>query len=172
MKARKVKLDPEASFAEAIRAILSVRVDELCSFARAAADPERADALHDMRIAAKRVRYVLEAAEPVFGAPANRGAKTMRQLQDVLGEIHDCDELLPLVARHVDRLRRDDAAAAAAGDPLPHRRRYRGLEALRAHTTAERARLHQRFAREWAELERDGFRRRLERELVAAGVPS
>ena len=125
-----------------------------------------------MRIAAKRVRYILEAAEPVFGQPAADGVKTMKQLQDLLGDIHDCDELLPLVTRHVDKLRGEDAAAAADGEPLPNRRKYRGLEALRAHTVAERDRLFERFARKWAKLERDAFRARLERELASAEVPA
>ena len=167
MKARKVKLDTDAAFGESILAILSVRLDELYSF-----DASKPDELHDLRIAAKRVRYILEAAEPVFGEPAKRGVKTMKQLQDLLGEIHDCEELLPLVARHTEKLRDQDAAAAAAGDPLPNRRKYRGLEALRAHTVANRERLYARFARKWAKLERDAFRPRLEVELARAAVPA
>jgi CHAD domain-containing protein len=166
VKARKVKLDPDAPLGESLLAILSVRLDELYSF-----DPGEPGDLHDMRIAAKRVRYILEAAEPVFGQPATRGVKTMKQLQDLLGEIHDCDELLPLVERHTERLRDQDASAAAARKPLPNRRKYRGLEALRAHTVADRERLYARFARKWAKLERDTFRARLELELARAAVP-
>ena len=167
MKARKVKVDPDAPLGESLLAILAVRLDELYSF-----DAAEPDDLHDMRIAAKRVRYILEAAEPVFGEPATRGVKTMKQVQDLLGEIHDCDELLPLVARHTDKLRAEDEAAALAGEQLPNRRKYRGLEALRAHTVAERERLYGRFARKWAKLERDGFRVRLELELARAAVPA
>jgi len=167
VKARKLKLDPDAPLGESLLATLSVRLDELYSF-----DPTEPGDLHDMRIAAKRVRYTLEAAEPVFGEPAKRGVKTMKQVQDLLGEIHDCDELLPLVARHTEKLRSEDAAAALAGHQLPNRRKYRGLEALRAHTVAERERLYERFARKWAKLERDAFRARLELELARAGVPA
>ena len=167
MKARKVELDPDAPLGESLLAILSVRLDELFSF-----DADKPDDLHDMRIAAKRLRYILEAAEPAFGEPARRGMKTMEKLQDLLGEIHDCDELLPLIARHVEKLRAEDAVAAAAGEPLPNRRKYRGLEAVRAHTLADRQRLHAKFARKWAKLERDAFRAKLEVELARAGVPA
>jgi CHAD domain-containing protein len=162
-----VKLDPDAPLGESLLAILAVRLDELYSF-----DPRDPANLHDMRIAAKRVRYILEAAEPVFGEPAAHGVKTMKQMQDLLGEIHDCDELLPLVERHVERLRAEDVAAAAKRAPLPNRRKYRGLEALRAHTVADRERLYARFARKWAKLERDAFRRKLEVELARAWVPA
>ena len=165
MKARKVKLDSEAPFSDGIRATLAVRLDELYSF-----DPAEPGELHDLRIAAKRVRYILEVAEPAFGEPAQRGAKAMKQVQDLVGEIHDCDELLSLVGGHTERLRAEDAAAATAGEPLPNRRKYRGLEALRAHTVARRERSYARFARKWAKLDRDGFREQLERDLADSGV--
>jgi CHAD domain-containing protein len=159
VKARKVKnVDPDGRLDESLRTILAVRLDELHSF-----DPTNSEELHDLRIAAKRVRYILEAAEPVFGEGAARGVRAMKQLQDHLGEIHDCDELLPLLDDHVLRLRSEDAAAAADGRALPNRRKYRGLEALRAHTVAERARLLERVPKRWAKVEAD---------LTRFGVPA
>jgi CHAD domain-containing protein len=101
MKARKVKgLDPDESFAEAAERIARVREDELRSFWPAAGDPTEGEALHDMRIAAKRLRYVLELAAPALGKRARDRAKQARELQDVLGEIHDCDVMLPLLDGH------------------------------------------------------------------------
>jgi CHAD domain-containing protein len=47
------------------------------------------DALHAVRIRAKRCRYAAEAAEPVFGKPARRFARALTRVQDVLGEQHD-----------------------------------------------------------------------------------
>jgi CHAD domain-containing protein len=151
VKARRVKVNPDAPLGEGIGRILSVRLGELDSFAKASQSAENVEALHDMRIAAKRVRYVLEIGGPVVPGAAPR-AKAAKRLQDLLGEIHDCDELLPLVRRHVKRLRAEDAAAARAGEPLPNRRKYRGLEALRAHTVARRSALYERFVKEWPKL--------------------
>ena len=179
MRARKVKgLDADGLLADNARKIVRVRVGELYSFAGAARDPRREDALHDMRIAAKRLRYVLEITEPCFGAPAKRGAKQAKSIQTLLGEIHDCDEMLPLVRRHVKRLRLEDAAAVRAGAGegaedaapatarmTPNRTRHRGLEALHAYLQGRREVLYARFLREWSELEREDFRGRLEREL-------
>ena len=172
MKARKVKgLDPGLPLDAALRRIAETRLDELHSFERAVHDPEAIEELHDMRIAAKRLRYVLEMSEPVLGPPAAKGAKQAKRLQDVLGEIHDCDEHLPLVERHIARLREEDAAAvqrvakrnAADLDPValreaPHRRHYAGLEALAAYLRARREVLYRRFVREWTRLEKAGFR--------------
>ena len=68
MKARRVKgLDPAAPLADNAARIVRVRLDELCSFMPRATDPSEIVALHDMRIAAKRLRYVLEVTGPVFG---------------------------------------------------------------------------------------------------------
>lgn len=153
MKARKVRIDSDAPFGVCLDEILTVRLDELDSFAGAAEDPGQVEALHDMRIAAKRVRYVLEVAEPVAPATTPR-VKAARRLQELLGEIHDWDELLPVIDAHADRLREEDVAAARAGEPLPHRRKYRGLEALRAHTVARRAALHDEFVARWPKLRR------------------
>ena len=48
-----------------------------------------------MRIAAKRLRYVLEITETCFGAEAFAARRAVKELQSVLGDIHDCDVMLP-----------------------------------------------------------------------------
>jgi hypothetical protein len=171
VKARKVKgVDPGGPFAENALRIIAVRLDELRSFSDAVRDPAAVTDLHDMRIASKRLRYVLEMTAPALGPPADRGAKDAKKLQDVLGEIHDCDEFVPRVEEHMARLRAEDAAAvrASAGDgskdldpaaarTAPNRALYRGLEALEAYLRARREVLYSRFLREWDRLERDGL---------------
>lgn len=129
MKARKVKgLDPDGPLADNLQRIVALRLDELRSFSPAALDPERQRAQHDMRIAAKRLRYVLDLARPVFGDPAALGAKQARRLQSLLGDVHDHDELLP-------QLR-------AAGAPL-----------ATAYVARRRAQLFERFVGEWLALD-------------------
>jgi hypothetical protein len=181
VKARKVKgLEPDGLLAENAVRIARVRIDEVWSFAEPAHEPDDVKALHDMRIAAKRLRYLLELMEPCLGEPAARGARAAKKLQSLLGEIHDCDELLPLVKAQAKRLRADDRdalVAAAAGAPdieppagraAPHRTRHRGLVSLRAYLEARREVLFARFLSEWAQLGRKGFRERLEEDLRGA----
>ncbi|HEX8054265.1 MAG TPA: CHAD domain-containing protein [Thermoleophilaceae bacterium] len=179
MKARRVKgLSPDMPLDEALRRIAGTRLGEVHSFDPAVRDPAAVEELHDMRIATKRLRYVLEMSEPVLGGPARLGAKRAKKLQDLLGEIHDCDEHLPLVERHIARLRAEDAAAVRAAAPrgaadldpaaareAPNRRRYAGLEALAAYLHARRAVLYERFVRDWARLEKSGFRASLDGEV-------
>ena len=178
MKAKPVKkLDPEAPLVENAARIVRVRLDEMHSFMPAALDPERAIEQHDLRIAAKRLRYVLEATEFCFGRPAETARRRARDIQEVLGELHDCDVTLPRVAAHVDRLRSEDALAIRerAGDAkdldptlvarAPNRTAYRGLEVLAVHVQARRALLFDRFVGLWGELERTGTWERLERAI-------
>lgn len=98
MKARRVEgLDPTASLRPNAARIVATRLAELLALAGPALDPVASEAQHDLRIAAKRLRYVLEIVEPCFGAEATAARKAAKQLQGVLGEIHDCDGMLPSV---------------------------------------------------------------------------
>jgi hypothetical protein len=175
MKARKIKgLDPDGPLADNAERIVRARLDELCAFMPRAADPDEWVALHDMRIAAKRLRYVLEVTGDVFGPYVQTAGKHVKALQDLLGEIHDCDVQIPATAAFAEQLVRADAdaLAAAAGDApdvdpalakrAPHARDHAGTAALQAHLRARRRVLFDRFLELWAELERKGFRARLE----------
>ncbi len=171
MKARKVKgLDPDGPFLENARRIVAVRLEELTALGSGALEPEAVEELHEMRIAAKRLRYVLELAAPALGQPAEDGARAARGLQDLLGEIHDCDVMLPRIREHEERLRAEDVEAARlyadrpAADLEPeaalHARnldRYQGLEALATYLSARRGILFDRFVREWQALEARDF---------------
>jgi CHAD domain-containing protein len=98
MKARQVEgLDPEGSLRANARRIVATRLDEMRGLAEKALDPAAASAQHEMRIAAKRLRYVLEITESCFGEEAVAARKAARELQGVLGDIHDCDVMLPRV---------------------------------------------------------------------------
>ena len=68
MKARRVRrLDRQAPLADNAERIVRVRLDELCGFIPAALNVKNVVALHDMRIAAKRLRYLLEVTGFCFG---------------------------------------------------------------------------------------------------------
>jgi hypothetical protein len=162
VRPRKVKkLDPQGSLRENAARIVATRLAELRDFAPEALRPESAVAQHDMRIAAKRLRYVLEVTGVCFGdeAAAVRGAA--KRLQTLLGEIHDCDVMLPRVRATLEGVRAEDVRAvlvSADGDRdldpalvgrAPNGGAYRGLELLAVHLRARRALLFERFRDLW-----------------------
>jgi hypothetical protein len=176
VKARKVKgLDPATTLGENAARIVRVRVRELRSFTPRALDPGEDVVQHDMRIAAKRLRYVLEATGFCFGRAGATARKRAKEIQDLLGEVHDADVMLPRLAEHRAGLRDEDAAsvrARAAGaqdlDPklaarAPHRTTYRGFEVLEVYLNARRDLLFERFVDLWEQTERKGVWRALER---------
>ena len=176
MKARKVKkLDPAARLDINAARIVRTRLEELRSFAEPAMSPDAAEAQHDMRIAAKRLRYLLEVLGFCFGEEAEIVRNRARELQGLLGEIHDCDVMLPRVQAEIEHLRNNDARVlltkAGEADDLepklaaeaPRRGAYGGLELLAVHLQARRALLFERFRRFWQEQASQGTWARLER---------
>ncbi len=65
------------------------RVERLVKAGAPASPVERDHWYHEIRKAAKRLRYAGEAVEPAFGAPAHALAEAAENLQEVLGEHQD-----------------------------------------------------------------------------------
>jgi hypothetical protein len=174
MKARRVKhLDPAGPLADNLQRIVETRLDELCSFMPRAGDPRRVQMLHDMRIAAKRLRYILEVGEGIFGSYAKQAGKRTKELQDLLGEIHDCDVSLPRVESLAEEARATDLEAVLAASSgatevsaevlaaAPHHAAHTGLASMTTALLARRALLFARFEQMWLDLAREGFEARL-----------
>ena len=134
MKARKVKrLDPAGSFADNARRIVAVRAQEVLGIAARAQDPAQATALHDLRIAVKRLRYVLD----LTGPP--EVVKQLKGLQDLLGELHDCDVQLPVIRSLARELPRREAV---------------GVRTVAVQLATRRATCFERFHQQWPSIER------------------
>ncbi|MEV6073102.1 CHAD domain-containing protein [Nocardia sp. NPDC052001] len=63
-------------------------------------EAERIERLHDIRKAAKRLRYSAEAAAAVLGEPATLLGRRAKQLQTVLGDHRDAIEALETLRAH------------------------------------------------------------------------
>ena len=100
--------------ADNIALMLHIRLAEMLGFARHIDDPRRVAELHDMRIAAKRLRYSMELFLPYFEGSA---AKTLsglldktKKVQELIGEIRDRDVRIPMIAEflHANEPRRPE----------------------------------------------------------------
>ena len=117
------------------------------------------DAAHDVRIAGKRVRYLLE---PLATLPEGASlVDRFKRLQDVLGEMHDADVLAGAVAAAMEKAATERGRRVAAlvreGETLDRaalrRERRRdpmpGLLALAALAQTRRERAWTEFERDW-----------------------
>ncbi len=91
--------------------LAAVALDEMDAGLDAIGDRGEAAAVHEARIAGKRVRYLLE---PLAGnAPGGPALiKRLRRFQDDLGSLHDLDVLLDITQAESGEPHPDDAAAA------------------------------------------------------------
>jgi hypothetical protein len=175
-------VDPDASVIENARRILAVRIAEFYSFEPIIPHPELSEALHDLRISAKRLRYTLELFRPQFGKAGERQIERVKTIQERLGTLHDHDIRIDLIGDEHSRLMveqsqktRSDIAdaspeelaaiAAVALRPPPDDPR-RGLIALLGREHAGRRAAYARFRELWDRCAGEGMRR----DLVALSV--
>ena len=96
------------------RVVLPHLVDRSWQQLRAAVDalddPATPEALHRVRILAKRVRYATETVAPAAGKKARRFADAAAEIQDLLGDVHDA----AVAAQWLDQAAMSASSTAAA----------------------------------------------------------
>jgi len=99
-------------------------------------DPSKVEELHELRIAVKHLRYTVEIFAVVLPEEKRACRKPLAALQEHLGQIHDLDVLVPLVAqaqRREKKRKKNDA----------------GLGALQTQQIETRQRLYAEFIGLW-----------------------
>jgi hypothetical protein len=90
-------LKPYRSTGENARLIARTRLDELYLRAEHIDDPYNIFELHDLRIAAKRLRYTLEIFADALPEACETLRKEVEQIQEELGAMHDSDVMIALL---------------------------------------------------------------------------
>src|SRR3954465_7312703 len=100
-KARDIPgLHAEMPFAEAAAATVAVRAEELFDHAEGVLDTTDIERVHDMRVASRRLRAVLEIYAPCFPEDLFKPLlKEVKGLADALGARRDPDVLLAQLAK-------------------------------------------------------------------------
>lgn len=97
---------PEPIFRDVSRAILLDRLREFEKLSNSLFDPFDVEALHEMRIAAKRLRYALELCQPCWPRSIATVAKRASRMQTALGDLHDCDVWIETLGKQIVRARK------------------------------------------------------------------
>lgn len=80
-----------STFLKMAKVIILDRLKELEKLSDGLFRPFDIDSLHEMRIAAKRLRYAVELFQQCWGHSLGTYAKRVARLQSTLGDVHDCD---------------------------------------------------------------------------------
>jgi CHAD domain-containing protein len=141
------------SFRRAGREVIESRVEELRGHGNSLHHPFDTEPLHEMRIAAKRLRYALELFAPCWGGRLPSCAREVAGLQTSLGELRDCDLWLADLGARLDRHREESEGSAQAADA--------GIRPaaiwLLNHFTRERGRHFRRALARWHKWETGGL---------------
>lgn len=145
-------------FAHAEQHIVA-RLERLRSFEPCLADAEDCAQHHAMRIAAKRLRYTVEICRPMYAGRLDGVLEAIKQVQSLLGDIHDCDiwvqQLEAFVAKQAKRFR------ALYGGLGPLAALRAGIDYLRDQRRARRQELFATLVQYWQELTTEGLWDRL-----------
>src|SRR5438270_13745650 len=158
-KSREIEGFAEAgSFAEAAALAVETRTDELFSFAETVLDTSDIERVHDMRVASRRLRAVLEIFAPCFEPTLHRNVLAdVKSLADALGERRDPDV-------HIAALERFADAYSEADRP--------GVDSLVSQLREDQAAGNAMLSRALEEIARSDLRGRLRALCEAAGTPA
>ena len=149
-------LDGAESFRIAAARVVAVRSDELFEQSENVLDTSDIERVHDMRVATRRLRAVLEIFAPCFEPTLHRGVLSdVKSLADALGERRDPDV-------HIAAL--EEFAGAATEADVP------GIESLVARLRKDQAAGNATLSRALEEIERSDLRGRLRALCEAAGA--
>jgi CHAD domain-containing protein len=131
-KAADIDVDPFEPYALAAARIVRLRADELFAHEQGVLDTSDIERVHDMRVATRRLRAVLEIFEPCFPAGDFKTVlRDVKALADALGERRDPDV-------HIEAMEALETAVQAANRP--------GIEALIERQRARQARGNETLA--------------------------
>lgn len=158
--------DRDPALYDQARRQITQRLDDLMAYRTYVDRPKMTEALHEMRVVAKRLRYTLEVFAPLYDndglAPAISAA---RKLQNRLGDLHDCDIWIDQLPAFFKAESKRHIEFHGHGRGL--KRIERGIDRLLDNRRSARRHAYQRFARMWLKIDQrgtwDALRKLLER---------
>lgn len=150
---RGVRIQSEFVFRQAERHIRE-GLDDMVGYQACLGDPEDQDGHHAMRIAAKRLRYTMEICRPLYGDAIEEFISSVKEVQSLLGEIHDCDVWDEYLQQVLEEERRRIVRYYHHSGPLA--RLQTGIDYLRADRHDERRQLFEKLVQYWEEVGRIG----------------
>ena len=81
---------------------ISKNLEEFLSYEGDIHNPDNIEELHAMRIAGKHLRYTMEVFGPIYGNALDPHIRAMKDVQDLLGDIHDNDVWIDWLPKFIE----------------------------------------------------------------------
>jgi CHAD domain-containing protein len=109
-----VELDPAEPLRVAARRVIAVRAADLAAIAPGAVGSEDPEALHDVRVAVRRLTSALDVfADGLDDEPRRRARRMLRRDAEPLGAARDLDVQIALVRKFLKSARTSEQAGVA-----------------------------------------------------------
>jgi len=105
-QAQKTQSSPPLTYQMMSRAVILDRLKELEKLSNDLFKPFDVETLHEMRIAAKRLRYAVELFQECWGRSLASYAKRVARVQTALGDLHDCDVWIEILGKQINTARK------------------------------------------------------------------
>ena len=105
---------PQVTYLKMSRAVILDRLKELEQLSTDLFKPFEIETLHEMRIAAKRLRYAVELFQRCWGRSISTYAKRSARVQTALGDLHDCDVWIESFGKAINEARKQKQEAQVA----------------------------------------------------------
>ena len=152
---------PMRSYRENAHIILPQKVEEVYTWEPFIRDAARREELHNMRISIKRLRYTMELFRVAYESPKTHAREVavvenkrfteflgvIVDLQEILGDIHDCDVVLEILTDYGTQSEQKSAAS--------------GIAKLIAQTRKTRNADYKTFLKKWEHLSAIDFKQKL-----------
>jgi CHAD domain-containing protein len=140
---------------QATRAHIRDRKEDLMACSRALDDPKDVRGHHLMRIAAKKLRYTLEISDRVYEGRLADFITACKQVQSLLGDVHDCDVWVQNIDEFLEQERR--ATVEYFGHDRPFHRLKPGLLLVREDRAKHRRQVFGELLEYWEGLDTEHF---------------
>jgi CHAD domain-containing protein len=126
---------------------ISGRLETLLTYDAIVDQPDKLTELHEMRIAAKWLRYTMETFAPLYADQLQTCLQAVRSTQDLLGEIHDCYVWQQFLTSFQEEERQ--RTLEYFGNEQTFKRLVAGIQYLEQDREQERSQLYQQFVASW-----------------------
>ena len=119
------------------------------------ARPDDQEGHHAMRIAAKRLRYTLEIAQPLYPKKLDEAVVEIKKIQTLLGDVHDCDVWIEHLDAFSSHHRKRMTTLFGHSGRFAHLQA--GMDYLRRNRASHRQEAFEQLVEHWAALAQRRF---------------